>query len=106
MLPLIPLLTCLRNRGELAEGWYDPNTLETSAMPPVSAIDQGPSVAHVGGSRSGGAIEEDNPNMSGDEDMIGPALPGMEQGNNGNNTSGPSFLNTEDLQVQRGMCRR
>ena len=88
----------MRNRGELAEGWYDPATLERAQASAVSN-------STIGGSgRSRRQSPEYNRQIeSSDDDGPGPALPsGKDLNHQGNKRSGPAIPNLQDLELQRG----
>ena len=91
-------LTFVRNRGELAEGWYDPATFlkaqasaaSTSAVADSSAIRR-PSTNYTKGDESS------------DDDGPGPALPNRGiSSRKGNKRSGPAVPSLQDLEFQRG----
>ena len=92
----------MRNGGELAEGWYDPETLRKAQA--SAATENGyhaSSRPREGQERSSSDEGED------DDDGFGPQLPSnsttsMEVSRHGK-PSGPSIPNLQDLQVQRGM---
>ncbi|MCJ1389157.1 hypothetical protein MMC18_002012 [Xylographa bjoerkii] len=99
------ILTSVRNRGELAEGWYDPATLrkaiESSTRTFSSAMIPGirtssPNYVHRKKQKLDGSGSSD------DED-IGPALPGN-QGKNLSKAyrSGPAIPSLLDLELRRG----
>lgn len=100
-------LTFLRNRGELAEGWYDPSTLkkakERSAEDPPNTVE----VDNARQSRrrnspdyrEGGADREEEEDD--DDDDYGPSLPGLGKGKG--RRAGPGIPNVQDLQVKREM---
>lgn len=102
-------LTCVRNRGELAEGWYDPATLQkaqqsepahhrrasmTSGIPrsPVKSTNISPRATMKQ------TIEEESES----DDSVGPALPGQEWRSR-RNRAGPSIPNMQDLELRRGV---
>ncbi|KAI9771719.1 MAG: hypothetical protein M1840_001935 [Geoglossum simile] len=91
------------NRGELAEGWYDPSTnnraqesdslYKTSDLPPGerrASPDYG-----VTGILSTAAEDEDS-----DDDVVGPTLPGHRSDGR---KSGPTIPKTGDLELRREM---
>ena len=89
-----------RNRGELAEGWYDPQTLtkaQSAANDPI--IPPGPSIPAKPSQEV--VIEDDD-----DDDGYGPALPSKsDQRIERARTlkrSGPSIPNIQDLELRRG----
>ena len=88
-------LTFVRNRGELAEGWYDPATLhkaQASASTAASSKDiQRPSPDY------------DRGNASSDDDGPGPALPSRNnEAYKESQKSGPAIPSSQDLELQRG----
>ena len=101
------MLTFVRNRGELAEGWYDPTTsrkaTESFTRPLSSMRHHGerrlsPNYIHrkqqtLDGSGSG----------SSDDGNIGPALP-ENQGTNLSKAyrSGPTIPSLQDLELRQG----
>ncbi|KAI9762115.1 MAG: hypothetical protein M4579_000595 [Chaenotheca gracillima] len=101
------MLTFVRNRGELAEGWYDPSTNQRaleSESAEGEAFEAAPrrrpspkyDVERHETSRmhkDGNAHEEDD-----EDDVMGPALPGQEARER---PPGPSIPNRQDLQLQR-----
>lgn len=89
-----------RNRGELAEGWYDPQTLrkaQSAANDPIT-----PSRPSIPAKSSQDDVIEDDE----DDDGYGPALPSKsDQRIERARTlkqSGPSIPNLHDLELQRG----
>lgn len=95
-------LTSVRNVGELAEGWYDPATLQKAQS---SAAAFSPAVAPPT-SRPGkpNQINSDPSNESSDGDSVGPALPGNERAlHQRGRKSGPAIPDLQDLDFQRGM---
>ena len=96
------MLTFVRNRGELAEGWYDPATskkanddVRTSSPAPEA---QPPASQEQADSRH---FLED----SSEDDGLGPALPGGEVvGHTTTNASrlGPTVPSLQDLELKRG----
>jgi hypothetical protein len=89
-------LTCLRNRGELAEGWYDPQMLEKARS--NAASEEPPRSFKPRASPTSG-------NTASENDDFGPALPSDDQPhpNPPKSTSkhGPSIANLQDLQAKR-----
>jgi hypothetical protein len=94
-------LTCERNRGDLAEGWYDPKTLEKArsgglyeGSPRISL----PQASSVNGNND---IDDDDD----DDDGYGPAPPSSAlrctSAKGSTSKSGPSHPNLQDLQVKR-----
>ena len=90
-----------RNRGELAEGWYDPETLRKAQ---VSAADylNVPSRSPIPTKTLDDHVTEDE-----EDEGYGPALPSksenpIERARN-MRQPGPSIPNTQDLKFQRGI---
>lgn len=102
-------LTSVRNRGELAEGWYDPSTRE-------KAIESSKEPAHVPKNedykpqdaqphaRQQDARPGDD---SSDDDVVGPALPSNEprRRGHGGRRAGPAIPNLQELELQRGILQ-
>lgn len=93
------------NRGELAEGWYDPKTL-------AKAIDSSSSMHESTGreppkpeQREYTAERDQRDGKEGEDsesdDEIGPALPGQEGRSRGR--AGPKIPNMQDLELKREM---
>jgi hypothetical protein len=99
-----------RNRGELAEGWYDPSTLQKAQQ---SASDNDgysstvrPKYTTTTASTSGNTNKQDAAGDNSDsDDSVGPALPGQE-GRSRRNRAGPSIPNMQDLGLKRGTISR
>lgn len=95
------MLTFVRNRGDLAEGWYDPATLQKALGSTASA----PSVAEPE-NRLRGSPQYGSPTgaeESSEEDIIGPTLPGHDTSIHGSNQkAGPAIPNLQDLELRRG----
>jgi hypothetical protein len=96
-----------RNRGELAEGWYDPSTLQKARQ--SAAAQLGPSsnvqpkstktsALNSGDVSTQGAVDDD----SDSDDSVGPMLPGQEDRSK-RKRKGPSIPNTQDLELKRGI---
>lgn len=106
-------LTCVRNRGELSEGWYDPSTLrkaQESAKEYEEEIARESNLVESNEASSSFGQRESVPNDPGraeddgedSDDSIGPTLPG--QINKARrNRLGPSIPNMEDLELKRGI---
>ena len=109
------MLTFVRNRGELAEGWYDPATLRkaqaasSSANPPSRKEDQRlqlPS-SYRDTTRNTG----DDASVDSNDEDIGPALPSdmVSRNTSGDpnvSRSGPSIPTLEDLELQKGTSKK
>lgn len=104
-------LTFVRNRGELAEGWYDPSTQQ-------KAIQSSNESGH--GSKSGEPERQeaqpvgrrrdshhDDDASSDDDDVVGPTLPSHEPRRTGRHgtRAGPAIPNMQDLELQRGILQ-
>lgn len=106
-------LTYLRNRGELAEGWYDPETLQKATQntqaAEVADDNYRPEPSATARREMHGKHKEASPRHdrntkeddSDSDDSIGPALPGQEGRSRGR--VGPSIPNMQDLELKRGM---
>jgi hypothetical protein len=93
----------------LAEGWYDPETLQKAAQNEAAErVDedhrQAPSVQKLsprrqeaGTKRIGQEVKEDTDS----DDSIGPSLPGQEGRSRGARV-GPHIPNMQDLELKRG----
>lgn len=97
-----------RNRGELAEGWYDPSTLHKAQQSADSAQDDysssttRPEPAAATASTSGNATTQDaGEDDSDSDDSVGPSLPGQDDRSRRKRT-GPSIPNMQDLELKRG----
>ena len=89
----------MRNRGELAEGWYDPATLQ-KAQASAASYDDHTERPKPRGSPTYGSPR---PEESSDEDLVGPALPGQEvAAYNKGKRRGPTIPDTQDLELRRG----
>jgi hypothetical protein len=89
----------VRNRGELSEGWYDPETLQkaiNSESTPDSRTRQDKSrPTDTKNTDSSKAVEDED---SESDDSIGPTLPGQE---GRGSRMGPSIPRMEDLELKR-----
>ena len=94
-----------RNRGELAEGWYDPATLERARKNAMeyqaTAPDQGraPPEYAQGGDVRGSPTAADGEDD--DDDDYGPTLPHPDLAR-GAVHSGPTIPNMQDIELKRG----
>ena len=104
-------LTCVRNRGELSEGWYDPSTLQKIQQSASNAGDA-PSSDRYRSQLTTNQTPRLVPaqvrvevaegfNHSDSDDSVGPVLPG--QGGRSRGRVGPSIPNTQDLELKREM---
>ena len=88
-------LTLLRNRGELAEGWYEPETLRKAQA----------SAALVSRTAAKNQMVQDDVTSGGDlsDDDVGPALPVCRMTSDvGSERRGPAIPSLQDLELQRG----
>jgi hypothetical protein len=103
-------LTSVRNRGELAEGWYDPSTRQKAIQ---SSNEQGHGSKSEDHERQEAqpvdrrrdAHHDDE--SSDDDDVVGPTLPShgpRRQGRQGTR-AGPAIPNMQDLELQRGIIQ-
>lgn len=91
----------MRNRGELAEGWYDPATLQKAQASAVSSAVNTERQSRPRDSRSYGSPRRAE--ESSDEDVVGPMMPGGErQVYNSDKRPGPAIPNLQDLELQKG----
>ena len=94
-----------RNRGELAEGWYDPTMLQKAIQPlPKSQSRRRPSPIYDDKINEGSQAKERNTEESSSEDEgPGPALPGIEHKSKSRpSRSGPAIPTMQDLELKRG----
>lgn len=103
----VHILRRLRNRGELVEGWYDPEILEKArsrAQQPAPPSSDNGFVMH---GRHSKLIEEHGKDED-EEDAYGPRLPSnvfvAGQGLTWSK-SGPTIPSIDDLQIKRGNLR-
>ncbi len=95
-------LTFLRNRGELAEGWYDPSTKQkaTSASNVSEStsplLAQHPRAPDYGRTRT---EHQTDPVEESDDDIIGPTLPTQEVPHR---RVGPAIPGAEDIVLRQG----
>jgi len=93
-------LTSVRNRGEIAEGWYEPETFEKAK---AFVAGNSPAVNMIKHEASGPRPLAGETERSSDEDELGPALPGaISKVATTNKRSGPTIPNLQDLELQRG----
>ena len=99
--PTSKMLTFVRNRGDLAEGWYDPATLQKAQGSAASAS----SIAEPG-RRLRGSPQYGSPTRaeeSSEEEFVGPTLPGQDNAiHRSNSRAGPAIPNLQDLELRRG----
>ena len=92
----------MRNRGELAEGWYDPATLQKAQASVASNGVDARRQSRLRKSPSYGSPRRAE--ASSDEDIVGPAMPSNEtQVYKNENRRGPTIPNLQDLELRRGM---
>lgn len=95
------MLTFVRNRGDLAEGWYESATLQKAQDYAVSASSNVEPERWLRGSPQYGSptgAEE-----SSEEDIVGPSLPGQDSSiHRSNKRAGPAIPNLQDLELRRG----
>ena len=106
----VGLANMWRNRGELAEGWYDPSTLQKaqqSASTPDDSYSSNMQAKHTttAPASQNAAANEAIEGDSDSDDSVGPALLGHESRSRGGRM-GPSIPNMQDLELKRGMIRR
>lgn len=108
-------LTWRRNRGELAEGWYDPATLMKAVQAAEESKLEGPKglksetieerdrreQRQKEADRDRKADREEGESSDSDE-SIGPALPGQD-GRSRGSRMGPSIPGMQDLELKRGI---
>ena len=92
----------MRNRGELAEGWYDPNTLKRAQVS-IGDTEDVPSIPPIRKQLEQNADDRSQEAQSSDEDVVGPNLPGNQvvSSSSGMRT-GPALPKIQDLELQRG----
>ncbi|KAH0548256.1 hypothetical protein GP486_008038 [Trichoglossum hirsutum] len=97
------MLTSVRNRGELAEGWYDPSTKIKAQESASSHEGSGQPSGQRRASPDYGVAENPPRSTEGedsDDDTVGPVLPNhMSTGKR----SGPAVPGMEDLELRREM---
>lgn len=90
----------VRNRGELAEGWYRPQMFAKAELfvaggPPTDSL----ATRESSSIRSSRKLQGEDS----DEDVLGPALPAKTDiMAKGNKCSGPTIPNLQDLELRRG----
>ena len=95
------MLTFVRNRGDLAEGWYDPATLQKARASTASALSVAEPEKRLRGSPQYGSPP--GAGESSEEDIVGPTLPGQEVSiHRSNKRAGPAIPNLQDLELRRG----
>lgn len=101
-------LTFVRNRGELAEGWYDPATLQKALESAAQALSPAGKARRRREEPMYTSVQQNNEAGvdSSDDDAIGPSLPN----NDGHyvvhaksSRSGPTIPSLQDLELQQGI---
>lgn len=94
----------MRNRGELAEGWYDPATLQKAQVSAASNAVNTERQSRPRDSPSYGSARGAE-ESSDDEDVVGPTMPSFgRQVYKSDKRPGPKIPNLQDLELQRGMA--
>lgn len=102
-----PELTCVRNRGDLSEGWYDPSTLQKAQSSYIAGDDDNHKPQSPAKPLAAKKQSQDLPSQeplsgnSDSDDSVGPALPGQESRSR-SKRMGPNIPNMEDLEFKRG----
>lgn len=104
--PLLSFSQSYRNRGELAEGWYDPATLDkarkTAAEQPSVPYNRPESPDYTVGGQAQGKDESAQPMSEDEDDDYGPSLP--QPGYTKDMAhSGPTMPNMQDIELKRGI---
>ena len=97
------MLTFVRNRGELAEGWYDPATLKKANN--ATKVSTGDSIASALASHNRATSSPTIDNGSEEDDAPGPALPSSvitAHCSTSKSRLGPTVPNLQDLELKRG----
>lgn len=90
----------MRNRGELAEGWYRPETFQKAK---AFAADGPHRDAHIQGQADVTGKQQKDADSSSDGEMLGPALPSKAVAPPGRSKRpGPTIPNIQDLELQQG----
>lgn len=104
---MVLALTFVRNRGELAEGWYDPATLQKALGSATRSLSPTPKARRRQESPVYNSIHQNNDAGvdSSDDDTIGPSLPN----DDGRHLlqakpfrSGPTIPGLQDLELRQG----
>lgn len=93
----------MRNRGELAEGWYEPETLRKAQASASAAA----STSRTDDANTQRMQEDDARSGDLSDDDVGPALPRgskMAVTHAGSERHGPAIPSLQDLELRRGMC--
>ena len=99
-------LTSVRNRGELAEGWYDTATLRKAQASAAATLEPSSSISSKTPLRRPSPSYADQhrgeAEVSSEDDVIGPTLPGKEAEQHGfGKRSGPAIPNSQDLTLRK-----
>jgi hypothetical protein len=96
----IMLTLAARNRGELAEGWYDPSTKNKAEESASYERSDRPS-RHRASPDYGVTVDKPpvGEDEDSDDDVVGPTLPGQR---NSGRRSGPTIPRMDDLELRRG----
>ena len=91
----------MRNRGELAEGWYDPATQQKAQASAAStSSNTEPRKRPRESPKYGSPTRAED---SSEEDIVGPTLPGQDAFiYKSNKRAGPAIPNLQDLELKRG----
>ena len=93
----------MRNRGELAEGWYDPATLQKAQASATSEDNEDRARKRRRPSPNYNSMKGES--EVSDEDEVGPApLAQSHEAHQKMSRSGPAIPNMQDLEMQRGRC--
>ncbi|KAH8598797.1 hypothetical protein B0O99DRAFT_505226 [Bisporella sp. PMI_857] len=87
------------NRGDLAEGWYDPATLQKTKDAPGQEWER---VEKLAKSKASASTAKQEIEESDSDDSVGPALPGQEK-RSSISKMGPRIPNLQDLELKREM---
>lgn len=96
----------MRNRGELAEGWYDPSTFQKATASSSKLGGKSRDVTLPSPSRGRGRQENDprEQDLNDYSDAsVGPTLPGQDESRSRGGYKGPSIPNKQDLELKRGI---
>ncbi|CZT04982.1 related to RNA helicase HEL117 [Rhynchosporium agropyri] len=102
-------LTCVRNRGELSEGWYDPATfqraIESSEQYEAERFEEKPNPRSAPIEECSFKPSARNVKAESDsDDSIGPTLPGQEkESRSSGSRKGPSIPSMQDLELRKEM---
>ena len=96
-------LTWARNRGDLAEGWYDPTTLQKAQTSAASNNDLNEPPKRRASPDCGSHRRDE----SSEEDTVGPTLPGSEgTQRKAGKKPGPAIPSSLDLELQKGILHK